>query len=198
VDFGRRHNILIVHDNPYSFVRNDSRPLSILEVEGAREVALELNSLSKGHSMAGWRVGVAVGRREWLDAILTFKSNMDTGMFYPVQAAAAEALSLGEAWFDELNAIYREREKAGSKLLDTLGCTYRPHQAGLFIWARLPDAFIGDCYDFSDMVLDRCDVFLTPGGIFGSQGLRYIRITLCYPAEVLEEAAQRIRERLHR
>lgn len=198
VDFGRRHNILIVHDNPYSFVRNDSRPLSILEVKGAREVALELNSLSKGHSMAGWRVGVAVGRREWLDAILTFKSNMDTGMFYPVQAAAAEALSLGEAWFDELNAIYREREKAGSKLLDTLGCTYRPHQAGLFIWARLPDAFIGDCYDFSDMVLDRCDVFLTPGGIFGSQGLRYIRITLCYPAEVLEEAAQRIRERLHR
>lgn len=198
VDFGRRQNILIVHDNPYSFVRNDSRPFSILEVEGAREVALELNSLSKGHSMAGWRVGVAVGRREWLDAILTFKSNMDTGMFYPVQAAAAEALSLGEAWFDELNAIYREREKAGSKLLDTLGCTYRPHQAGLFIWARLPDAFIGDCYDFSDMVLDRCDVFLTPGGIFGSQGLRYIRITLCYPAEVLEEAAQRIRERLHR
>lgn len=198
VDFGRRHNILIVHDNPYSFVRNDSRPLSILEVKGAREVALELNSLSKGHSMAGWRVGVVVGRKEWLDAILTFKSNMDTGMFYPIQAAAAEALSLGEAWFDELNVIYREREKAGSKLLDTLGCTYRPHQAGLFIWARLPDAFIGDCYDFSDMVLDRCDVFLTPGGIFGSQGLRYIRITLCYPTEVLEEAGQRIRERLHR
>ena len=198
VAFGRRHNILIVHDNPYSFIRNKARPLSILEAAGARKVALELNSLSKGHSMAGWRVGVVVGRPEWLAAILTVKSNMDTGMFYPVQAAAAEALSLGEEWFDQLNAIYREREKAGYALLDLLGCTYRPEQAGLFIWARLPEAFLGDCYDFSDWVLDRCDVFITPGGIFGSEGLRYIRITLCYPVEVLNQAVKRIREGIRR
>ncbi|MCH5334980.1 MAG: aminotransferase class I/II-fold pyridoxal phosphate-dependent enzyme [Alistipes sp.] len=198
VDFGRRHNILIVHDNPYSFIRNASAPMSIMSIEGAREVALEMNSLSKGHSMAGWRVGVVVGKKEWLDSILTFKSNMDTGMFYPVQAAAETALSLGQEWFEELNRIYYAREKQGYALLDALGCTYREHQAGLFIWAEIPEQFEGDSIAFSDWVMDKCDVFLTPGLIFGSEGERYIRITLCCPEELLEQAATRVRERLRK
>ena len=130
IAFGAKHNILIIHDNPYSFIRNGSKPISIMAVAGAKDVAMEMNSLSKGHSMAGWRVGVIVGKKEWIDSILSFKSNMDTGMFYPIQAAAETALSLGNEWFDELNAIYHEREKEGYALLDALGCKYRPNQAG--------------------------------------------------------------------
>ena len=190
-------DILIVHDNPYSFIRNAEAPISIMEADGAREVALELNSLSKGHSMAGWRVGVIVGRKEWIDAILTFKSNMDSGMFYPVQAAAATALSLGDDWFKELNAIYYGREKQACALLDALGCSYRPHQAGLFVWAELPETYAGDSFAFSDEVLEKCDVFLTPGGIFGSEGARYIRITLCCPEEQLKRATDNVLAKLH-
>ena len=130
VAFGAEHNILIVHDNPYSFVRNKNR-LSIFQVPGAKEVALELNSLSKGHSMAGWRVGVLLGKAEWIKDVLTFRSNMDSGMFYPIQAAAATALGLGEEWFTQLNEIYYAREKQAYALLDALGCKYRPGQAGL-------------------------------------------------------------------
>ena len=196
IAFGAKHNILIVHDNPYSFIRNSGKPMSILSVEGAREVALEMNSLSKGHSMAGWRVGAILGKKEWLDTILTFKSNMDTGMFYPIQAAAETAMSLGEEWFTELNKIYYAREKQGYALLDALGCTYREHQAGLFIWAEIPEDYEGDSISFSDWVMEKCDVFLTPGLIFGSEGERYIRITLCCPEELLEKAATRVRERL--
>ena len=196
IDFGAKHNILIVHDNPYSFIRNSGKPMSILSIEGAKEVALEMNSLSKGHSMAGWRVGAILGKKEWLDTILTFKSNMDTGMFYPIQAAAETAMSLGEEWFTELNKIYYAREKQGYALLDALGCTYREHQAGLFIWAEIPEDYEGDSISFSDWVMEKCDVFLTPGLIFGSEGERYIRITLCCPEELLEKAATRVRERL--
>ncbi|MBP3456335.1 MAG: aminotransferase class I/II-fold pyridoxal phosphate-dependent enzyme [Alistipes sp.] len=198
IAFGRRHNILVIHDNPYGFIRNTDSPMSILSVDGAREVALEMNSLSKGHSMAGWRVGVLVGRKEWIDEVLTFKSNMDTGMFYPIQAAAETALSLGEEWFKELNDIYYARERCGYELLDALGCSYRPHQAGLFIWARIPDDFEGDGYDFSDAVMECCDVFLTPGGIFGEQGRRYVRITLCCSEELLRRATENIKARWHR
>ena len=197
IDFGAKHNILIVHDNPYSFIRNAEAPISIMEAEGAREVALEMNSLSKGHSMAGWRVGVIVGRKEWIDSILTFKSNMDSGMFYPIQAAADTALALGEDWFKELNAIYYGRERQAYALLDALGCRYREHQAGLFVWAELPEDYEGDSFAFSDEVMEKCDVFLTPGGIFGSEGNRYIRITLCCPAELLEKAANAIKDRFH-
>ena len=197
IAFGAKHNILILHDNPYSFIRNQ-HPVSILAVEGAREVAMELNSLSKGHSMAGWRVGALMGKREWIDAVLTFKSNMDSGMFFPIQAAAETALSLGQEWFDELNAIYYAREKQGYELLDALGCKYRKGQAGLFIWAELPEDFEGDSFDFSDAVMEAADVFLTPGGIFGREGRRYIRITLCCPAELLEKATIRVRERFRR
>ena len=192
IAFGRKHNILIVHDNPYSFIRN-SKPMSIMSVEGAREVALEMNSLSKGHSMAGWRVGVIVGRQEWIDSILTFKSNMDSGMFYPVQAAAETALALGDEWFTELNDIYRARERQGEAILDTLGCVYRKGQAGLFIWAEIPADYQGDSFQFSDEVMEKCDVFLTPGGIFGKEGERYIRITLCCPETLLEKAANAIK-----
>lgn len=192
VDFGARHNILIVHDNPYSFIRNAAAPISIMEAEGARDVALEMNSLSKGHSMAGWRVGVVVGKKEWIDSILTFKSNMDSGMFYPIQAAADTALALGEEWFKELNDIYYGREKQAYALLDALGCKYREHQAGLFVWAELPESYEGDSFAFSDEVMDKCDVFLTPGGIFGSEGNRYIRITLCCPEELLKKATDNI------
>ena len=197
VEFGAKHNILIIHDNPYSFVRNP-QPMSILQVEGAMEVAMELNSLSKGHSMAGWRVGAIFAKKEWIDAILCFKSNMDSGMFYPVQAAAETALSLGDEWFKELNDIYYAREKQGYELLDALGCTYRKGQAGLFIWAELPESYEGDSFQFSDEVMEKCDVFVTPGAIFGSEGKRYVRITLCCPAELLEKAAQRVRERLNK
>lgn len=197
VAFGSKHNILIIHDNPYSFVRNP-KPMSILQVEGAMEVAMELNSLSKGHSMAGWRVGAIFAKKEWIDAILCFKSNMDSGMFYPVQAAAETALSLGDEWFKELNEIYYAREKQGYELLDALGCSYRKGQAGLFIWAELPESYEGDSFQFSDEVMEKCDVFVTPGAIFGSEGKRYVRITLCCPAELLEKAAQRVRERLHK
>lgn len=198
VAFAAKHNILVVHDNPYSFTRNTQPPASILSVPGARSVALELNSLSKSHSMAGWRVGVVTGRREWIDAILAFKSNMDSGMFYPIQAAAATALSLGQEWFDSLNEIYYRRERQAYALLDALGCNYRPRQAGLFVWAELPPGYDDDSYAFSDEVLERCAVFLTPGAIFGSEGRRYVRITLCTPEERLAEAAARIRERWRR
>lgn len=169
VAFGAEHNILIVHDNPYSFVRNKNR-LSIFQVPGAKEVALELNSLSKGHSMAGWRVGVLLGKAEWIKDVLTFRSNMDSGMFYPIQAAAATALGLGEEWFTQLNEIYYAREKQAYALLDALGCKYRPGQAGLFVWAELPEDYEGDSFQFSDEVMEKCDVFLTPGAIFGSEG----------------------------
>lgn len=195
VAFARKHNILLIHDNPYSFIRNPHKPMSLLQVEGAREVAMEMNSLSKGHSMAGWRVGMIAGKQEWINAILTFKSNMDSGMFYPIQAAAETALSLGEEWFEELNAIYYAREKEGYALLDALGCRYMPHQAGLFIWAELPEDYVGDSYQFSDEVMEQCDVFLTPGAIFGTEGARYVRITLCCPAEVLARAAKLVQER---
>ncbi|MDE7123105.1 MAG: aminotransferase class I/II-fold pyridoxal phosphate-dependent enzyme, partial [Alistipes sp.] len=173
-------------------------PISLMAVEGARDVAIEMNSLSKGHSMAGWRVGVVVGKAEWIRSIMSFKSNMDTGMFYPVQAAAETALSLGEEWFDELNAIYYRREKQAYALLDALGCRYRPRQAGLFVWAKLPEGYEGDSFSFSDEVMEQCDVFLTPGGIFGSEGNRYIRITLCCPEELLKRATENIVARYNR
>ena len=197
VAFAGKHNILLVHDNPYSFVRNNLQ-LSILSIEGAKDVAIEMNSTSKGHSMAGWRVGVVAGRADIISDILRFKSNMDSGMFYPVQAAAAEALALGNEWFDELNATYYEREKNGYALLDALGCNYAKGQAGLFVWAAMPEDFEGDCFAFSDKVLEECDVFVTPGGIFGSEGTKYIRISLCMPASRLAEAAERVKARFNK
>ena len=195
VAFGAKHNILIIHDNPYSFVRNP-QPMSILQVEGAMEVAMELNSLSKGHSMAGWRVGAIFAKKEWIDAILCFKSNMDSGMFYPMQAAAAVALTeLGEEWYNDLNAMYREREKLAFEMLDLLGCKYNREQAGLFVWARMPEGE-EDCFAFSDKILYNCDVFITPGAIFGSEGQKYIRVCLCAPEVKFIKAIEKIRKGL--
>lgn len=191
VEFAHRHSILLVHDNPYSFVRN-AEPLSLLSVEGAKECAIELNSLSKSHNMAGWRIGMIGGRKEWIDQIMRFKSNMDSGQFLPMQEAAATALALGDEWYAELNEEYYAREEYGYRLLDALGCSYRKGQAGLFIWAELPAEFEGDCYAFSDRVLEHCGVFVTPGGIFGSEGNRYIRISLCAKREQLAEAIEAI------
>ena len=190
VAFARRNGILLLHDNPYSFIRNE-HPESLLATEGAKDVALELNSLSKSHSMAGWRIGMLAGAKERIDEVIRFKSNMDSGMFYPMQAAAAEALDLDEEWYRDLNRIYREREVIGFELLDLMGCSYAKPQSGLFVWGRLPKG-AGDCFEFSDKLLYGCGVFITPGGIFGSEGNNYIRISLCSPGEVLLRAKERI------
>lgn len=190
VAFGKKHGILIIHDNPYSFIRNKT-PESILSVEGAMGCVLELNSLSKSHNMAGWRIGAIIGAKERLDEIIRFKSNMDSGIFRPLQLAAVEALALGEEWFYDLNKIYREREAVGYKIMDTIGCKAIPGQTGLFIWGRLPEGS-GDCFEFSDKILQEKHVFITPGGIFGSNGMNYVRISLCAPKEKLEEVLTRL------
>lgn len=190
VQFGREHNILIVHDNPYSFIRN-SDPMSLLSVDGAKEVVIELNSLSKSHNMAGWRVGMIAGKKERIDEVLRFRSNMDSGMFYPMQAAAAEAMALGDEWYKQLNDTYYSRQAKAYAIMDAIGCTYAPGQAGLFVWAKLPEGE-GDCYTYSDKILYECGVFITPGGIFGSQGDRYLRISLCAPEEVFERSLKKI------
>lgn len=190
VAFARRRGILLVNDNPYAFILND-QPLSLLGVPGAREVALELNSLSKSQNMAGWRVGMLAGAAPYLQAVLRFKSNMDSGIFKPIQLAAAEALQLDEHWYRQLNTAYRRRRVLAEQLLVHLDCRFDAGQTGLFVWARIPDRY-ADGYALSDQLLYDCHVFLTPGGIFGAQGNRYVRISLCSPEGELEEAMSRI------
>lgn len=190
IAFGKKHHILICHDNPYSFILNE-HPMSLLNIEGAKDVALELNSLSKSQNMAGWRVGVLCGVKERIDEVLRFKSNMDSGMFLPLQLAAAKALSLGENWYNSVNNIYKARREKVYQLLDTLNCSYSKEQAGLFIWAKIPNAYKNG-YELSDEVLYDANVFITPGGIFGSAGEQYIRISLCGSIEKFEEAIKRI------
>jgi len=190
VAFAKQHQILLCHDNPYSFILN-GHPQSLLATEGAMDVALELNSLSKSSNMAGWRVGMLVGAEARIQEIIRFKSNMDSGMFLPVQMAAAQALSLGRDWYDELNASYRRRREKVYQLLDALGCTYSHQQVGLFVWAKIPAAY-PDGYALSDAVLQQSRVFITPGGIFGDGGNAYIRVSLCATMEVLDGAYHRI------
>ena len=190
VAFARRNGILLVHDNPYSFILNQ-KPLSLLGIDGAKEVAVELNSLSKSHNMAGWRVGMLCGKKERIDEILRFKSNMDSGMFLPVQLAAATALDLGQDWFTALNGVYARRQKKVFELLELLQCQFDRHQAGLFTWAAVPVRF-ADGYLLSDAVLQKAGVFLTPGGIFGNAGNSYIRVSLCATEEKIDEAIHRI------
>jgi aspartate/methionine/tyrosine aminotransferase len=192
VAFARQHEILLVHDNPYGFILNETPPISLLAVPGAQEVALELNSLSKSHNLAGWRVGMLVGRADLVADVLRFKSNMDSGMFLAVQQAAVVALGLGPEWFEELNRTYRARRELVVELLRAVGCEPAPGQVGLFIWAAVP-AGVADGYALSDAVLADARVFLTPGGIFGSNGLGYIRVSLCQPEAVLREALGRIK-----
>src|SRR5690349_18749523 len=190
VDLARENNFLIVNDNPYSLILND-QPLSILSIEGAEDVALELNSLSKSHNMAGWRIGWVAGKKDFIDAVLKVKSNMDSGMFLGLQHAAAEALKNGEQWFASLNKVYSERRKAANKILDVLDCSYAEKQSGLFVWAKVPDQ-IADVEKWIDEILYGTKVFITPGFIFGETGKRFIRISLCSPVEQLTEALNRI------
>ena len=184
VDFCRLHSILLLNDNPYVFIRN-SHPVSLLQVDGAKEVAMELNSLSKSHNMAGWRVGMLAASEQRITEVLRFKSNMDSGMFLPLQLAAATALGLGDDWYKSQNEEYYRREKIGMQIFDALGLKYDREQAGLFLWGELPEG--ENCYDFCDKLLYDKGVFLTPGGIFGSEGERYMRLSLCAPQSILEE-----------
>lgn len=190
VDLARERQFLIVNDNPYSLILNDE-PMSILSIPGADEVALELNSLSKSHNMAGWRIGWVAGNKNYIDAVLKVKSNMDSGMFLGLQHAAVEALKNGDDWFRQLNGVYGERKHAAMRILDTLGCTYSARQSGLFVWAKAPD-HIADVEKWIDEILYDTKVFITPGFIFGNAGKRYVRISLCCTASMLDEAHQRI------
>jgi LL-diaminopimelate aminotransferase len=190
ITFGKKHGILIVHDNPYSFILNDN-PMSILSVAGAKEVALELNSLSKSHNMAGWRVGVLCGAKNMIDNVLRFKSNMDSGMFLPVQLAAAKALQLGKDWHDALNTSYAKRRVLAMELLRSINCIAAANQAGMFVWASIPATY-KDSYALSDEILYDANVFITPGGIFGTAGNNYIRVSLCSTEEKLEQAITRV------
>jgi len=192
IEFAKEFNILICHDNPYSFILTD-KPRSIMNVEGAKEVAIELNSLSKSSNMAGWRVGALVGSEERINQVLRFKSNMDSGMFLPVQLAAAKALQLEASWYQDLNKIYADRRLKVYEIMNLLGCSYQKDQVGLFVWAQIPNSY-ADGYALSDAVLDKARVFITPGGIFGDGGNQYIRISLCATVEVLEESIQRIKD----
>jgi LL-diaminopimelate aminotransferase len=191
ISFAKKNNILLCHDNPYSFILNKT-PLSLLRVEGAKEVAIELNSFSKSHNMAGWRVGMLSGKKERIDEILRFKSNMDSGMFLPVQLAAAKAMELEQDWHDQLNAVYSKRREKVFELLQLLQCNFDKSQAGLFVWASIPTVY-KDGYELSDVVLKKSNVFLTPGGIFGNAGNKYIRVSLCTTEEKISEAIQRIK-----
>ncbi len=191
VGFGKKHNILICHDNPYSFILND-KPISILSVTGAKDIVLELNSLSKSHNMPGWRVGVLAGNSQRIKEVLTFKSNMDSGMFLPVQIAAAKALALPASWYKYINNIYRERKEKAFQLLDLLGCAYKTDQTGLFVWAAIPDKYTTG-FELSDDILNKSKVFITPGGIFGSAGDKYVRVSLCSSIEQFDESIERIK-----
>lgn len=192
VKWATANKVLIVHDNPYSFILND-HPMSIMESPGAMEVALELNSLSKSHNLAGWRIGMLVGKPERLLEVLRFKSNLDSGMFLPVQLAAAKALSLPASWYEGVNAIYQQRRELGFELLGILKCQFSQTQAGMFVWAKVHVDY-ADGFALADEVLLKSRVFITPGGIFGERGKGYVRISLCSPKEVYEQAIRRIRE----
>ena len=190
VAFAKKHHILLVHDNPYSFILND-QPLSLLKIKGAKEVAIELNSLSKSHNMAGWRIGMLVGASDRINEVLRFKSNMDSGMFLPVQLAAAKALEMEKEFHDEVNKVYQLRREKVFRLLSLLQCEYDHRQAGMFVWAAIPGAF-KDGYELSDKILNGSNVFITPGGIFGSAGDPYVRVSLCCTEEKIDEAISRI------
>jgi aspartate/methionine/tyrosine aminotransferase len=189
VAFAKKHQILLVNDNPYSFVLNDN-PISILQVIDAKDVALELNSLSKTYNMAGWRVGMVSGNSEFIDAVLKVKSNMDSGMFYGIQKGAIEALKLQKSWFDAQNEIYQNRRLLTFELAKKLGCTFNEQAVGLFVWAKLPEG-IPSSEQFIDRILYEKDIFITPGTIFGTKGEGYIRFSLCVTAAKIQEAINR-------
>lgn len=190
IQFARQYQILLVNDNPYTFVLNPEK-YSLLFVPGAMDVALELNSLSKAHNLAGWRIGMLAGRADYLSEILTFKSNMDSGMFYGIQKAAITALQLPESWYENMNKVYLERRKVAEKVMDLLGCKYSKNQVGMFLWAKIPKQY-ENAYLLADRLLYETNLFITPGGIFGEGGVPYLRISLCSPVQDFREAIDRI------
>jgi LL-diaminopimelate aminotransferase len=190
VAFSDKHRILLCNDNPYSFILNKEY-YSILAVDGAKETTLELNSLSKSQNMAGWRIGMLAGHSEYIKNVLKVKSNMDSGMFLPMQMAAAEALNNPESWYDTVNSVYISRRKIVEEIMDILKCRYDKSQVGLFLWGRIPEE-IGDCEAYIEEILMKTHIFITPGFIFGDNGKRYIRISLCATEIRLIEAKNRI------
>jgi len=191
LSFARKHQILLVNDNPYAFVLN-TEVLSMLSTPGMMEQGMELTSLSKSHNMAGWRVGALLGANGFLAPVMKFKSNMDSGMFLPLQEAAAQALQAGPEWFEGLNRIYAKRQAKVFEMMDLLGCRYESDQRGMFVWAKIPDTY-PDAYALSDELLEKNALFITPGGIFGSQGDAYLRTSLCATEEIFDLAIQRIK-----
>ena len=194
VDFARRHNIVVVNDNPYSFILNE-KPMSLLQVEGAKDCCIEFNSMSKSHNMPGWRVGMCATNPTFISWILKIKSNIDSGTFRGIQLAAAAALSNEAEWHREANIeTYARRRKYAERIMDVLGCKYDPNQVGMFLWGRIPDSY-SNCEELTERVLHEARVFITPGFIFGSKGERFIRISLCAKEEKIQNALERI-ERL--
>jgi LL-diaminopimelate aminotransferase len=190
VAFSLKHGILLCNDNPYSFILNKDHH-SLLSVDGAKETVLELNSLSKSHNMAGWRIGMVAGHCGYIQEVLKVKSNMDSGMFLPMQMAAVEALNNPESWYDTVNAVYIRRRKIVEEIMNILNCTYNESQVGLFVWGRIPEEII-NCELYIEEILNKIHVFVTPGFIFGENGERYIRISLCATEEKLTEAKNRL------
>ena len=191
IDLAIANNIIICNDNPYSLTLND-KPKSLLELDPTKKCVIELNSLSKSHNMAGWRLGMMVANEDRVNEVLKFKSNMDSGMFLPIQHAAITALSINKDWYDANNKVYKERRLKVWELLDVLKCKYSKNQVGLFVWAKIPLS-MSNSYSFSDLILYNTKVFITPGSIFGSNGEQYIRISLCNKNEILDEAINRIK-----
>ena len=191
VDFGRKHKILIANDNPYSFIRNNN-PISILEIQGAKDVCIELNSLSKSHNMAGWRMGMIAGDKDIVSTVLKVKSNMDSGIFKPLQLAAIDALALDTQWYETLNHEYDQRKELASQIFDALGVSYDNKYGGMFLWGRIPNQWESG-EELSDHILNTAHIFITPGFIFGSNGHKYIRISLCAKQSVLTTALTRIK-----
>lgn len=190
VAFAKKHTILICHDNPYTFILNE-KPINIFQVPGAKEVALELTSVSKNYNMAGWRVGAVTGQKAYIDEIMKFKSNMDSGMFKPIQRAAIAALAMDKTWFTYLNDIYRKRKHIASRILEAAGCKIASEGAGMFVWASIPDQY-NHAEELSEIILHHGKVFITPGHIFGNKGNRYLRISLCSDESTLEVALARV------
>lgn len=196
VDFARRHNIVIVNDNPYSFILND-KPISLLSVPGAKECCIEFNSMSKSHNMPGWRVAMLASNPQFVQWILKVKSNIDSGTFRCIQLAAAQALQNADEWHEEMNIrLYRRRRHLAEEIMQTLGCSFDEKQVGMFLWGKIPDSY-NNVEDLTEEILHEARVFITPGFIFGSNGARYIRISLCCKEDKLEEALERIKKHVN-
>ncbi len=189
IKFAKQHNILIINDNPYSFILNDT-PLSIMQIHGSKDVALELNSLSKSFNIAGWRLGMLIGKQSYLDAVLKIKSNMDSGMYYGLQKGGIAAMQLDQSWFENLNATYKKRREILWKILDKLNYSYDKNAVGLFVWAKLPKGENSE--EVSDNLLYNKNIFVTPGSIFGANGTGHLRFSLCTNETELKNALQRV------